>query len=126
MLHRKFDENLFVLGSEDFDFRYVGHMQKLGTHVLDEISKLAMGKAVRRESINYAECIAEFVVEAWADDADRKRRAHVADAFPDVVPDVGNFLRASTAFQIDKDRRSAGARKATQVIEARRFLKRTL
>src|SRR5262249_54857799 len=126
LLHRKFDENLFVLGAQDFGLRYVGHTQKLGPDVLDEVSKLAMGKTFRRESIDNPERIAEFVVEAGLDNADRKSRAHVADAFADMVPDVRNFLRRSGAFQIDKDRRNAGARVTAQEIETRRFLKRAL
>jgi len=101
-------------------------MQKLGTHLLDEVSKLAMSKTFRCEPVNDPEGVAEFIIKTRSNDADGKRCAHVADAFPDMVPDVRDFLRGSVALQIDKDCRNAGAREAAQEIETRRFLKRTL
>ena len=72
------------------------------------------------------ECIAEFVVEAGSDHAHRKGGAHVADALADVIPDIGNFRCSRAALQIDEDRRNAGTCETAQIVEARRFLQRSL
>ena len=49
---RKFDENLLVLRAEDFDLRYVRHLQQARADVLDIIAQFAMSEAVRREAID--------------------------------------------------------------------------
>src|SRR5262249_53394868 len=55
LLNREFDEDFFVLGTEDLDFRHIGDVHQARANVLDVIFQLAMSEPVGRDAINYAE-----------------------------------------------------------------------
>src|SRR5262249_59938800 len=78
-LHREFDKDLLVLGAENFNLRYVGHIQELRAHILDVVAKLAMVEAIRRKAVDDPERIAELVVEGRADDARRQSMTDISD-----------------------------------------------
>ena len=63
-----------------------------------------MAESVGREAVDDPERVAEIVVEERPDDAGRKRVANIADAFADVIPDVGDFSGGRVALQIDENR----------------------
>jgi len=122
LLHREFDEYLFVLSAEDLDLRDVGHLHQPQANVLDLVAELAVGEPVRGNAVDDPEYIAEFVVEPRTYYVGRQRVAHVPDALANVIPDVGDLPGGGLLFQIDKDRRATRARKAAYKIKARRFL----
>src|SRR5215470_7780344 len=82
-----------------------------------------MRKTVGRKAVDDPERVAELVVEAWADDANRQG---MTDALANVIPDVRNFSGGRATLQIDEDRGGAGTRKAPQVVELRCFLQLAL
>src|SRR5262249_2202064 len=49
---RKFDENLLVLRTEDFNARHVRNMQQARANVLDIVAQFAMGEPLRREAVD--------------------------------------------------------------------------
>ena len=87
-LHRKLDEHALILRAEHLDLGDVGNQQQLGADIVDVVAQFALGEAVSGEAVDDAVGVAEFVVEAGADDAGRQRVAHVADVLADMVPDV--------------------------------------
>ena len=91
VLHRKFHENALVLRAQDLDLGYVFDLEQLRANVFDIVAKLAMTEPVRREPVDDPECVAEIVVEERPDDARGERVANIADAFADMIPDVGDF-----------------------------------
>src|SRR5262245_18121413 len=97
-------------------------MQQLRAHVLDVVAEFSMSETVCGESVNDAERIAELIIEPRSNHADRKRMAHVADAFANMVPDVRDFLGARAILEIDEDRGHPGACETAQEIEIWRFL----
>ena len=80
LLHRELDEDLFILGAEQFDLRDVGNQKKPRTNGLDTIAELAMGKAVACEAVDDAERVAEVVVQSRSDNSGRQGVADVTDA----------------------------------------------
>ncbi len=85
-----------------------------------------MSETVSGETVDDAEGVAELIIEAWSDDADRQRMTHVADTFADVVPDVRNFPGARAVLEVDENRGHAGARETAQEVKIWRFLQRAL
>ena len=124
LLGRELYEDFLILRAEEFDLRYVRHLQEFRANILDSIPKLAMAEAVGGEAVDNSVGIAELIVEARADDASRKRVAHIGHAFADVIPDIGNFCGRRLTLQRDENRGAPRLRVTLDVIEARRFLKR--
>ena len=77
-----------------------------------------MIEAVRDETIDQSEGVAEVVVEAGTDDAGRQRMTNVADIFAYLIPDNRHVGGCRRPFQIDENGREARPRIATQVVEA--------
>ena len=126
LLHRELDEDLLVLGAQNFDLGDVRHLQELGTDALDVVAQLPMGEAIGGEAVDDPEGIAEVVIETRPDDTGGQGMADIADALAHVIPDVGNLLGRGAAFEIDEDGRDARAREAAQEVELRRFLQLAL
>ena len=85
-----------------------------------------MSEPVGSESVDDSVGIAEFVVKAGTDNAGRQGMTDVADALPDMIPDVRNLRRPGRLFQLNENGGAPGARVAANKIEAGRFLKLTL
>jgi hypothetical protein len=126
LLNREFDEYLFVLSAEDLYFCDVRHLHQTRTDILDVVFQLAMGEPIRSDAVDDPKNITEFVVESRTDHTGWQGVANVADAFANVVPNVGNLCGGGLPLQVDEDGGLAGARVAAQKIEARRFLKGAL
>jgi hypothetical protein len=112
LLGRKLDDDLFILGAEDFDLGDIRHAQQPPPDFVDIIPQLAVRKSVRGEAVDDAECIAKLVVESGADDARRQGAADVAHTLSHIIPNIWNFLGGRAAFQIDEYGRRAGAGEA--------------
>ena len=126
LLHRELDEDLFILGAQDFDFRDVWNAQKLRAHGFDIVAKLPMREPVGREAVDSAEGIAKIVVETRADSACGQSVADITDALAHVIPDVRHFPCGRLSLQVDEDCRDAGACKAAQKVEPRCLLQLAL
>src|SRR5579871_101393 len=81
-----------------------------------------MGEPVARKTVDDPERGAEIVVEAGPNDAGWQCMAHISDILANLIPGVGNFLRARAALQVDEDRSEAGLRIAAQEVQVVRFL----
>ena len=120
------DDDLFVLGADDIDFRHIGHAQQPCTDLLHIVAKLAVGETVGGEAVDDPEGIAELVVEPGPDDARRQGMADVPDALANVIPDVRDLIGGRAALQCHEDGGHTGAGEAAQEIEMRRFLELAL
>src|SRR5215475_14995050 len=81
-----------------------------------------MGEPVARETVDDPERGAEIVVEAGPNDTGWQCMADVTDILADLIPGVGNLLRARAALQVHEDRGEACLRIAAQEVEVIRFL----
>src|SRR5688500_3276735 len=114
--------DFFILRTYDVDLGHVRHLQQARAHVLDVVLQLAVAEAVRRETVDDAEGVAELVVKAGPDDALWQGVADVADLLADLIPDVRDRLTRGRAVQVDEDRALACARVAAQIIQVGRLL----
>ena len=126
LLRRKFDENLLVLGPEEFDLGYVGNLQQTRANILDVIAQFAMGEAVCGEAVDQAIGVAEVIVEPGPNNSGRERMANVANVLAHLIPDIRHFGGLRRAFQIDENGGEPGLRVAAQKVEALGFLQLAL
>src|SRR5690348_7617037 len=85
-----------------------------------------MREPVAHKAIDDPKCGAEIVVEAGPNDACRQRMTYIANILAHLIPCIGNLLCICAAFQVDKNRRDAGLRVATQEVQVVRFLQFSL
>jgi hypothetical protein len=125
-LGREFQEDLLVLGAEELDLGNVRDLQEPRADVLDRVTQLALGEAVRGEPVDDAERVAEIVVEERSDDAGGQRVTDVGDALAHVVPAIRHFGGRRVLAQIDEDDRPPGDGEAAQLVEAAHLLQLAL
>src|SRR5262245_40167655 len=125
-MHRKLNKYPFVLCAQYFDLRNVRDLEEPRPNVFDVVAKLAMRKPFRCEPEDDSKRVAEIIVEARSDNPDRQGMTNVADAFADVIPDIGNLTCRRVTLQIHEDRCGSRTCKAAQEVELRRLLKRAL
>ena len=77
-------------------------MHQFRANILDVIAQFALAEPIRGEAVDDPENIAEFIVEARPDYPRRQGVAHIADAFADLVPDIGNFEARVDPFRLTK------------------------
>ena len=123
---RELDEDAFGLLADEVHLVDIGHLQQPRPDILHVVAQLAMGEPVRRESIDDAVCIPEFVIGDRADDALRQGQFDVFDLLADLVPGVRHRLRPGRSLEIDKDRRLTWVGVALDVVEVRRLLQLAL
>jgi hypothetical protein len=100
------DQDLFVLHAHPLDLADpIDLAQQAGSHDIDAVAQLAVGKAVGGEGVDDAEDIAEIVVEERPEHALRQGVADVADAVAHLLPDLGARVRAGRHLQ-DRHRSS--------------------
>ena len=103
LLLRQLDEDAVVLDADEVDLGDVLQLQQALARRLDMIAQLGMREAVRGESVDGAEDIAELVVVERPDDALRQGAADVADLLAHLVPGVGHRLAARRIVQLEDD-----------------------
>ena len=117
LLLRQLDEDAVVLDADEVDLGDVLQLQQALARRLDMIAQLGMREAVRGESVDGAEDIAELVVVERPDDALRQGAADVADLLAHLVPGVGHRLAARRVVQLQDDERLARLGVAARVAE---------
>ena len=122
-LGQKFDNDFLVLRADELGLLdQIDIANERRAHLVDIIAEFALGKAVRRETIDDAEHVAEIVVEEGPDNALGQRMANIADLLPDFVPRVGHELRRVRTLEVDIDRHNTRPRDRTHAIETGDFL----
>ena len=81
-----------------------------------------MRKPVGGEPVDDAVCLAELIVEVWADRALRQRAADIADFLAHLIPDVAYCAGRYRVLQVDENGCLAGYRVAADIIQIWRFL----
>src|SRR3974390_2724743 len=90
---RELDEDAFGLLADEIYLVDIEHLQQPRSDLLHVVAQLAMGEPVRRESIDNAVCIPEFVVGDRADDARWQGQFDIFDLLSALVPGIRHRLR---------------------------------
>ena len=123
---RELDEDAFGLLADEVHLVDIGHLQQARPDILHVVAQLTMREPVRRESIDDAVCIPEFVIGDRANDALREGQFDVFDLLADLIPGVRHLLRPCRSLEIDEDRRLTRVGVALDVVEVRRLLQLAL
>ena len=123
---RNLDVDFFVLHAKQIDLVDVGHPQELLADVVRRGFHFRLGKAIGFDGINYTVDVSEFIVEERALHTARQGVAHIADFFPDHVPQIGDFGCLGGILDFKNDSGFPGLGITADSVGKRHFLQRTL